>query len=277
MTSTGYQHAPTDDPQSVPIRDAATVLVVRDAPKLQVLMLQRGSRLAFGPQAWVFPGGRVDSDDAHHGDRVGRGLSDAQASALLDVPADGLAWWFAACRETLEEAGLLLGDTGTTHDVVERLRAVAADDPGRFVETLEAEGVTLDLTSLHEIARFTTPVGPPRRFDTRFFLAAAPEGQVATHDQGETVDLAWIEPAEAIARWRAEQMPIMPVTVRMLSCLARFETAAEALSVAASRPATQKVRIADPDGEYRVLMPGESGYDEAEIQIDHGWVRLWKT
>lgn len=271
-----YTHGHTDDPASVPIRDAATVLLIRDDPDLEVLMLQRGARLAFGARAWVFPGGRVDPDDAHHGGRVGRGITDSEASAMLDVERDGLAWWFAACRETLEEAGLLLGDTGTTHEVVTRLRSVAEKNPGQFVETLEAEGVTLDLTTLHEIARFTTPVGPPRRFDTRFFLAAAPADQQAVHDEGETVDLKWVEPRVALDEWRAERMPMMAVTVRMLSCLARFETAAEALDLAASRPDRQKVRVSDPDGAYEVYLPGEPGYETAEIQIDHGWVRLWK-
>ncbi len=271
-----YQHAPEDHPEEVAIRDAATVMVVRDAPELEVLMLQRGAKLAFGPRAWVFPGGRVDRHDADHGERVGKGLTDAEASRLLDVERGGLAWWFAACRETLEEAGLLLGNTGTSDDTVNDLRRVAEDEPSAFVAELERQGVELDLSTLHEVARFTTPVGPPRRFDTRFFLATAPAEQDASHDDGEMVDMCWVKPAEAVGAWGTEEFPLMPVTLRMLSLLERFGTAAHALEVSASRPEAVHVRIEDPDGAYKVLLPGEPGFDDAEVQIDHGWVRLWK-
>ena len=98
-----------EDPEAVPIRHAATVLIVDERPDLQVLMVQRTSRAAFAASAWVFPGGRVDPEDADHLDAVTTGLDDDAASTILEVDGNGRAWWFAGLRETVEEAGLLLG------------------------------------------------------------------------------------------------------------------------------------------------------------------------
>ena len=93
------------DPLTVPVRPAATVMLLDDRPDLHVLMLRRTARVVFAPDNWVFPGGRVDPDDhAEDFDRIFRGLTDAEASSSLDVDHGGLAWWLAACRETMEEA-----------------------------------------------------------------------------------------------------------------------------------------------------------------------------
>ncbi|MGB5760316.1 MAG: NUDIX hydrolase, partial [Acidimicrobiales bacterium] len=98
-----YQHGETvADPGAVAVRDAATVMIVADRPDLEVLLVQRTSRAAFGPRAWVFPGGRVDIGDGERIDHVVSGLSDAEASAMLEIGGGGLAWWLAGIRETLE-------------------------------------------------------------------------------------------------------------------------------------------------------------------------------
>ena len=274
--ATFHRNDRTDDPESVPIRDAATVLIVRDAPELEVLMVQRAGRLAFGANAWVFPGGRVDRGDAEHAAQVGTHLTDDDASAMLDVGAGGLAWWFAAVRETLEEVGMLLGTPTLDAALLAELREVLDRDGGAgFSSVLRDRGVQIDLSGLHEVARFVTPLGPPRRFDTRFFLAAAPPEQVPIHDAGEITGTQWIHPAEAIDAWRAGDLTLMAVTHRMLACLARFDTAADALACASARPDAVHLRVDDPDGEYRVYLPGETGYDTAELTIEHGSIRLW--
>ncbi len=274
--ATFHRNDHTDDPESVPIRDAATVLIVRDAPDLEVLMVQRAGRLAFGANAWVFPGGRVDLGDADHAARVGINLTDPDASAMLDVESGGLAWWFAAVRETLEEVGMLLGTPTLVTGLVAELREVLDRDGGAgFGSLLREHGLELDLSGLHEVARFVTPLGPPRRFDTRFFLSAAPVEQTPIHDEGEITDAQWIHPIEAIEAWRAGDLTLMAVTHRMLACLARFDTAAEALACASARPDAVHLRVDDPEGEYRVYLPGETGYDTAELTIEHGSIRLW--
>ncbi|MEM7340654.1 MAG: NUDIX hydrolase [Actinomycetota bacterium] len=265
------------DPESVPIRPAATVMLLADRPELQVLMLRRTARVVFAPDNWVFPGGRVDpSDHVDDFDTLCSGLSDAEASSILEVDRGGLAWWLAACRETLEEAGLLLAaDNGPSVDVGTLRDQVRADE-GVFVDRLLDLGITLDVTAIEEVARFITPLGSPRRFDARFFVAVAPPDQEADVDDGEIVNMAWMSPGEALTRWRDGEMTMMTPTVRMIECLARYGSAAEVLAAAKRRLPYQRVRVADPDGEYRVLLPGEQGYETADLEVESGWVRLWE-
>lgn len=273
MSSYAHQ-APVEDPEQVPIRHAATVMIVQDRPKLQVLMVQRTSRAVFGPSAWVFPGGRVDPDDAAELSHVVHGLSDAEASAMLEVPTNGRAWWVAGLRETLEEAGVLLGAGDASLPVIEATRDAVHADAGVFVDALAANGLSLDLSEMSEVGRFITPMGPPRRFDARFFVAAAPTDQVAQHDEEEVVQHVWIEPSEAIAQFRRDAFPMMSVTHRMLACLARYETVSDLMVVAKERRPAQRVRVNDPDGAYEVVLPGEPGYETAEVEIEHGWIRI---
>lgn len=249
-------------------------MIIDDRPSLEVLLVQRTSRAVFGPSAWVFPGGRVDPADAIDLDHVSHGLTDEQASTMLDVSENGRAWWFAGLRETLEEAGLLLGAADAPLAAIEYARDAVHRDASNFMPTLAEKSIRLDLSCLHEVARFVTPVGPPRRFDTRFFIAQAPKGQVAQHDEEEVVQHQWIRPAGAIEAFQRDELPLMSVTHRMLACLARYETVEAALAVAAERRDAQRVRVNDPDGAYEVVLPGDPGYETADVEIEHGWVRI---
>ncbi len=272
-----YQHTLADgDPEAVAIRNAATVMIVRDEPRFEVLMVKRTSRVAFAASAWVFPGGRVDDEDVNEASQEVTGLTDAEASKMLDLDAGGLAWWIAGVRETVEEAGLLLVDaeSNPTPAAIDAVRDAVHADSGLLVPTLREHDLRIDLSLMHEVARFITPLGPPRRFDTRFFLALAPHDQVVTPDEGEVVEAKWIEPGHALELWHAEEFPLMSVTHRMLACLRRYTSAAEVMHHATTRPETRRVRVNDPDGEYHVLLPEDPGYEDAELEIEHGWVRL---
>lgn len=272
-----YEHTLDEgDPAEVPIRDAATIMILRDEPELEVLMVQRTARMAFGARAWVFPGGRVDlEDEVDSGDTMS-GLTDERASELLGVSQGGLAWWIAGVRETVEEAGLLLVDQSSelSDHAIEMVRSAVHQDAAAFVPALRAHGLRVDLSSVHEVARFITPEGPPRRFDTRFLVAKAPVRQTVSPDEGEVVAARWIRPADAISLWRGDEFPLMSVTLRMLACLSRYESAASVITRAAQRPPTRRVRVDDPDGEYRVLLPEDDGYETADLEVEHGWVRL---
>ncbi len=263
------------DPDDVPISPAATVILLDDRPDLRVLMLRRTSKVVFAPDNWVFPGGRVDPED-HLEDfnTVCHGLGDEQASSILGVPKGGLAWWLASCRETLEEAGLLLV-TDTKGVDIARLRDTVRHDEGVFIDQLLLHKLAIDAAAVEEVARFITPLGSPRRFDARFFVARAPDGQEPTHDDGEIVEWEWIRPDRALNRWRAGEFPMMSPTVRMLSCLLPHRSAHSVLEMARRRLPPQQVRVGDPAGEYRVLLPGEAGYEEASANVEFGWVRLW--
>ncbi len=263
------------DPEAVAIRHAATVMLVDDRPDLRVLMVKRTAKVVFAPAMWVFPGGRVDPDDHRDAfDDICHGLTDAEASAILDVESGGLAWWLAACRETLEEAGLLLADGPAAVDLAAFRDLVRADE-GVFVDELIANNIAIDATAIEEVARFITPFGPPRRFDARFFVARAPDDQEPLHDNSEIVEWEWVAPADALERWRGGEFEMMSPTIRMVDCLTRFETADEVMEAAKRRLDYKRVRVIDPDGDYHVVLPGEAGYETAELEIESGWVRLW--
>jgi 8-oxo-dGTP pyrophosphatase MutT (NUDIX family) len=282
LTTTG-DPAADYDPAEVPVQHAATVMIIDDRapgpglePELHVLMLHRTNRVVFAPDMWVFPGGRVDPDDhLDDFDRLCRGLTDNEASQRLGVERGGLAWWMAAARETLEESGLFLG-SATEPSTVADIRQLVLADESRFADVLIDRGLTLDVTPIEEVARFITPEGPPRRFDARFFVARAPADQEPTQDEGEIVNWAWIRPQDALDRWRAGDMAMMSPTVRMVACLARYRDADDVMAVARRALPYQRVRVDDPEGEYRVLLPGEPGYEAADLEIESGWIRLWE-
>ena len=163
-------------------RPAATVTLVRDAPGgFEVLMMQRNFQSVFVPGAYVFPGGALDAHDAS--DNIAAlctGLTDAEASRKLGVRSGGLAYWVAAIRESFEEAGILLacdelGDIVTLDDAVRaerfhayRQRVEHGEHP--LSEMLREEGLKLPLQRMTYFSHWITPVGAPRRYDTRFFL-----------------------------------------------------------------------------------------------------------
>lgn len=229
----------TDPAPAVPVRPAATLILVRDSSEgLEVLMVRRHPGSVFQADAWVFPGGAVDPSDA--GVAV-HGLTDAEASTALGLPSGGLSFFVAAARECFEEAGLLLArrtDPGpfTDLDAVRFARHRRALLAGRrtLTEVLDAESLVLDLSGLHYLSRWVTPPGPPRRFDTRFFVAAAPAGQTASHDTAETVASVWTTPARALEEGSRGEIRIVLPTVRHLEALAHHADTASLLAAAPS-------------------------------------------
>src|SRR5574341_465440 len=182
---------------------AATMTLVRDAPRgLEVLMLQRSLSLAFMPGVHVFPGGALDAaDDSPALRALCVGLDDAAASRMLGLERGGLAYWIAAIREAFEEAGILLAYDARGRIVplngtaAERYRAHRrALDAGHrdFTEFVLSEGLRLAVDRLRYFGHWITPVNSPRRYDTRFFLAIAPENQEAWHDERETIAHVWM-------------------------------------------------------------------------------------
>jgi 8-oxo-dGTP pyrophosphatase MutT (NUDIX family) len=272
----------------VTMREAATVMLVRDEPDLHVFMLRRNLDADFIGGAYVFPGGAVDpADRAPEMLARCRGRSDAEASAHLGLESGGLGFWVAAIRETFEEAGVLLARdtaTGELVDVAEpggadRLadvrQAMAAGDHA-FLDAIEGEDLLLDVGALHVFSHWITPTGMPRRYDTWFFVAEAPEGHAYLHDDGETVASVWIRPSDALERAKRRELEIIFPTLRNLEALARFETADELVATvrnATSVPTTQPRIVADHTGT-RLLLPGDPGYDEAEDLPDDSLPRL---
>jgi len=217
----------------VPIRPAATVMLVRDAAvgDVEVFVLRRTARAVFAAGVYVFPGGRVDAADGGD-DGVCAGLDDAAASAALGLERGGLAYWVAAIRECFEESGILLAGRRRGSGA-----APLGDDDRRLVhdgtvtmsELCRRHDLVLDAGSLRYVAHWVTPLGEPRRFDTRFFVAAAPEGQEGRHDDTETVASRWVRPADALAEFAAGDLVLLPPTVTTLRWLAEASSVADVL------------------------------------------------
>ncbi len=274
----------------VPVRPAATVMLVRDAagagrgPSLEVLMVQRNLRSDFVGGAYVFPGGAVDPHDGGaEAEAACAGRTDAQASAVLGVGSGGLAYWVAVVRETFEEAGLLLaerpgGPALLAGDPEEEARFAGARievnaGARRFLDLCRDEGLAMQVGDIHYFAHWITPRGAPRRYDTRFFVAAAPPSQRAAHSAGETVAELWITPDEALARHRAGEIEIIFPTIRNLQVISRFSTSAELLAAAArassSVPIIEPRVVADGNG-MRIVLPGDPSYEEAPVPDQSG-------
>lgn len=219
-----------------PIRPAATVIIVREAPAgLEVLMLRRTSDAAFAGGMYVFPGGRVDGDDhLHVYDALRNGPSTRQAWQQRALGDEWRGYWIAGIRESFEEAGVLLaydGD-GRLLDLTDDERRSRFDSHRRALndgtmsldEIARRENLSFAVDRMHYFNRWITPEGRPRRFDTRFFIAEAPPAQTGAHDARETDDTLWITPKEALARNRAGELGLMGVTERQLVTLAEFDS-----------------------------------------------------
>jgi 8-oxo-dGTP pyrophosphatase MutT (NUDIX family) len=265
----------------VELRDAATVLILRDGPPdadgdaLEVFMLRRNLDSDFVGGAFVFPGGAVDPEDRHDDlDAVCRGRSDADASARLGIEQGGLAFWVAAIRESFEEAGVLLayhpdGEVIRLADPETNERFAAhrtAVDSGqrRLVEICEEEGLELAVDAIWYFGHWITPVGAPRRYDTRFFVTLAPPAQTPVHDDHEVIANLWIKPKAALARHGDGDFQMLPPTIASLRAVSRFSTAAEVLEAAAELTDVPTIlpRVILDEGGVRIVLPGDPEYGE---------------
>ena len=245
-------------------RDAATVILVSDRPDLHVLMLERTHRAVFGPGATVFPGGAVDPADSAGPltERIS-GLDDAEASAAQGIVRGGLAYRAAAVRECFEEAGILLALDAATGFPAEHDDGLAAArrelNAGglAFGEMLVTRDLVLDARELRVFSHWLTPLGAPRRYNTWFFVAPAPEGEEGTHDDNELVASAWVRPVDALAQHAGGLIDLIFPTEMSLRALSHYDRSRELLSDldAVPRDATgQPVVVSDGTGE-RVALP----------------------
>ena len=253
----------------IPARPAATIVVIRNENSVpEILMLRRNSAALSATGAHVFPGGGVDESDR---DVVQQellvGLDEAAARRRLHLPEDALAYYCAALRELFEEAGILLAVSGPRPDCALDATTVAV---GRrelrsgdvsWAQFLVREGLYLDLSGVAYLAHWVTREGRARRFDTRFFLARAPDGQVASPDDGEVVEHDWVSAADALKRHRRGKWALLYPTQRILELLSSFANLDDVLAYAAR---TEVVRVQpqeiDRDGVMIVVGPGDPGY-----------------
>ena len=256
-------------------RDAATVLLLRDAPGgFEVFMVKRSGLSDVLGEAHVFPGGKIDAAD-NSAAMLARihGLGALDTDALgEDLPPDRAAGMFvAAARETFEEAGVLLahGPVGDLTNARARLNAKEA-----FNTVIESIHARLDAAALVPWVRWVTPVMLAKRFDARFFLAAAPADQKAVHDDYEATHSEWLRPREAVSRWQHGSIQLAPATFLSLQHLAHFDSIGAALDDARTRrpPVIQPVGFSAGGVRYLAL-PGDVNHPVVERAIP-GPVRL---
>lgn len=201
-------------------------------------MLERPTRGFFGG-LWVFPGGGVDPID--HTDLARRAVA-------LPPDVDDLAWRAAALRETAEEVGLAVTDP----NLIEPVRALGA----AVYEEVVARGAVLDGRRLRLLSQWVTPEGAPARFDARFYLTTVSGDPELAPQAGEVIDIAWVTPAEALARWERNQWAMVTPTLHHLDWLAARGEVVEIWEAALEAVADRVEPIIESDGsEVRVRLP----------------------
>lgn len=242
----------------VPVRDAATVVLLRDgAGEIEVWLLTRVGGMAFAGGMSVFPGGRVEDADAA---LPIVGSSVALAATRFGTSERAVRGFVgAAARELFEETGVLLGAPPTVLADAEPARREVEAGRLDFAELLHTAGVAVDADAFHPWARWITPAGEvARRYDTRFFVAALPTGIDARHVTPEASAAAWVGVRAALAAGEHGTRGLMPPTAATLGSLAGFGTVAEAIAAAGQRdlaPVSPTLHVTDagmvaalPDG-----------------------------
>jgi 8-oxo-dGTP pyrophosphatase MutT (NUDIX family) len=247
----------------VPIAPAATILMLRDEPAFEVLMVKRHHQIDFAAGAIVFPGGKThagDDDPAWEDRTLGWGGSLPHKRPLR----------IAAIREAYEEAGILLARhlDGAPFRGDDRA-AAAREDVGKdrrpFLDLINELDLYLDLEALTVFARWITPPISPRRFDTWFYVARAPADQLALCDGQETVDAEWIQPAEALRLGEAGERTVIFPTRMNLKLLAEATSAEDAMQRSKARElVTVEPKVVEKNGERVLTLPPNAGYGDIE-------------
>jgi 8-oxo-dGTP pyrophosphatase MutT (NUDIX family) len=257
-------------------RHAATVILIRDGDAgPDVYLLRRKASLEFAAGAFVFPGGSVDPRDQDIADAGWVGPLPAHWAGVLscDEPlARELVC--AAVRETFEESGVMLaGDdavavvSDTSSDDWEADRVALLDRSLSLAELLRRRDLVLRADLLRPWAHWLTPEVEPRRFDTRFFVAALPAGQRTRDVGGEADRVVWMRPADALAGAERGEMVLMPPTVAALTDLAAHPSVAAILAAAAARDVVRILPklVVDDNDKLRFLLPHDPDYPREPV------------
>jgi 8-oxo-dGTP pyrophosphatase MutT (NUDIX family) len=258
-------------------RPASTILLLRDSAgpdgkgEVEVFMMVRHYEIDFNSGALVFPGGAVDAGDH---DIAGKPELYAGGEGL---DAEALGFRIAAIRETFEESGILLArprrsttliDAKRAGEIEATNRAALCEGKTTFLKILTDNGMLLTLDELVPYAHWITPEGMPKRFDTWFFLAAAPPEQVGAHDGKESTDSIWVSPREALAGGESGRFKLPFPTTRNLIKLGKHRTVSEALDDATGKPVVTVMPVMTKENGGRQLrIPAEAGYDGVVFEV----------
>ena len=258
---------------TTPLRPAATVVLLRDAPAgLEVFLMKRHTLSDVLGGAYVFPGGKVDALDAEldmaaHLDQplhaLHAGLNEADIS---ERTAGGL--YVAAMREAFEESGVLFAQGFATPDIDAVRVATLLREGHGFNAVLARMSLRLHTRSLVPWSRWITPTMPSitnKRFDTRFFVSAVPAGQVAVHDNHETTDSIWLSPRMALQQYWSGQIALAPPQIMSLAHLSRHASVDSVMTQARGRmPPLIQPEPFDLEGGRVICYPGDARHTVCE-------------
>ena len=243
----------------VTIRPAATILLVRDDPEFQVLMVKRHHQIDFASGALVFPGGKTDPTDhdlAWERLVVGWDAIDAAQRPLR----------IAAIREAYEEAGILIarhpsGEIFHGNEAAGAARDAVAKGQRSFLALVGELDLRLDLAALTVFARWITPAMMPKRFDTWFYVVRATSDQLAVCDGWETVDAEWIAPAAVMRLAETGERKVIFPTRMNLQLLAESASGEEAVARSAARTlVVVEPKVEGREGGSVLVIPADAGY-----------------
>jgi len=236
-------------------KKASAVVLIRPCPRagtpdgpIEVYLTQRPDNMAFAGGNFVFPGGKLDpSDYSPENLALVHGMELGEAARLLgdgEPPERAMGYFLAAIRELFEEAGILLCVTprGDVPDLaspeVQARLANGREDVHQRKRTLaslmQELGLRYDPPALHYLTRWITPVFFPMRYDARYFLCQVPEGQAPSACRHEVTEVRWVQPGEALGRWRAGEFKMRAPTANTLIHLAQYPTCKSLMAAAQS-------------------------------------------
>src|SRR6516225_7839866 len=256
-------------------RPASTILLLRDskaAKEIEVFMMVRHYEIDFNSGALVFPGGSVEKNDMEIIER-----SELYSGGGDGLDAAALSFRIAAIRETFEESGILLArpkgstalvDVQRASEIEARHRVALNEHKTTFLEVLADNDLWLALDELVPYAHWITPEGMPKRFDTWFFLAAAPPDQLGAHDGRESTDSIWLSAREAVEGGESGRFKLPFPTTRNLIRLAKQGTVSAALDHAKGMSIVTVMPVMTKTESGRQLrIPREAGYDGEVFEV----------
>jgi len=249
---------------------AATMLMLRDtADGLEVFMVVRHHQIDFASGALVFPGGKIDPGDSD---------VEAHCEGIQGQDATSIAMMVGAIRESFEECGVLLARSAGNSALIsgQRLRSLQPyrdklhDGRVTLKQFLESEQLVLACDTLQVFAHWITPEMMPKRFDTLFYLAAAPLDHIAEHDGGESVDSVWIRPQDALERAQSGDYTIIFPTRLNVELLAQSQTVQDAFTSAKNRPLVTVTPWTEKrqDGNY-ICIQESAGYEVCDEKMSN--------
>jgi 8-oxo-dGTP pyrophosphatase MutT (NUDIX family) len=262
--------------ETVAPRPASTILLLRDGAgaaggQIEVFMMVRHYEIDFNSGALVFPGGSVDKGDQ---EIIARPEFYSGGDGL---DAGALSFRIAAIRETFEESGILLArprgskalvDAKRAGGIEAARRAALCESKTTFLKVLSDNGMMLALDELVPYAHWITPEGMPKRFDTWFFLAAAPPAQVGAHDGKESTDSIWLSPREALAGGESGRFKLPFPTTRNLIRLGKQPNVNAALDNSRGKAIVTVMPVMTRlNGGRQLRIPLEAGYDGELFEV----------